>query len=119
MKFNQIVILDYTGLQGFALDKLQALSIKPIRAFNDVPQTDNEKIRRIGEADCLFVSWNTAVSQSVLEHCKNLKYIGMCCSLIDEDSANVDVGYAQKQGIVVKGVRDYGDEGVTEFIVSE
>ncbi|MCG8582843.1 MAG: NAD(P)-binding domain-containing protein [Bacteroidales bacterium] len=117
--FHQIVILDYTGLQGFAIDKLQSLSEKPVRTFNSIPQDDEEIINRIGEADCLFVSWNTPVSAGVIEKCDKLKYIGMCCSLIDEDSANVDVRYARSKGIEVRGVRDYGDEGVAEFIVSE
>ncbi|MBK3516346.1 NAD(P)-dependent oxidoreductase [Carboxylicivirga marina] len=117
--FRQIVILDYTGLQGFAIDKLQAISDSPIKMFNDIPKTDEEIISRIGNADCLFVSWNTPVTKDVISACTNLKYIGMCCSLIDEDSANVDVRFAKTKGIVVKGIRDYGDEGVAEFIVSE
>ncbi len=119
IKFNQIVIIDYTGLQEFALDKLQKLSDKKITSYSDIPKDDTEILRRIEHADCVFVSWNTKINKSVLSKCNNLKYIGMCCSLIDFDSANVDVRYAIERGITVKGVRDYGDEGVGEFIVSE
>ncbi|MCT4586209.1 MAG: dihydrofolate reductase [Carboxylicivirga sp.] len=119
MLFEQIVILDYTGLQGFAIEKLQLLSHNAIKAFNDVPENDEEIIRRISEADCVFVSWNTPVNAHVISRCEHLKYIGMCCSLIDEDSANVDVRFARSRGIEVKGIRDYGDEGVSEFIVAE
>ncbi len=43
----------------------------------------------------------------------------MCCSLYDDESSNVAVKFARGQGIVVKGIRDYGDPGVVEFIVSE
>jgi len=117
--FKQIVIVDYTGLQGFALDQLQALSEQTIRTYNDIPKDDAEIIKRIKDADCVFVSWNTPINATVLSKCHKLKYIGMCCSLIDFDSANVDVHYAIKRGITVKGIRDYGDEGVGEFIVSE
>ncbi|WP_430817729.1 NAD(P)-dependent oxidoreductase [Carboxylicivirga sp. RSCT41] len=117
--FHQIVILDYTGLQGFAIEKLQSYSVMPIKAFNSIPMDDEEIIARIGNADCVFVSWNTPVNAAVIEKCEQLKYIGMCCSLIDESSANVDVRYARLRGIDVRGVRDYGDEGVAEFIVSE
>lgn len=117
--FNQIVILDYTGMQGFAIERLQTLSVNKIKAFNDIPKDDEEILGRIGDADALFVSWNTPVNEAVLKRCVQLKYIGMCCSLIDEDSANVDVRYARSKGIEVRGVRDYGDEGVAEFIVSE
>jgi lactate dehydrogenase-like 2-hydroxyacid dehydrogenase len=117
--FKQVIVLDYTGLQGFAIERLQAISAEPIRAFNSIPKDDKEIIERVADADCLFVSWNTRVNADVIEQCKQLRYIGMCCSLIDENSANVDVRYARSKGIEVKGVRDYGDEGVAEFIVSE
>ncbi|MTI96263.1 MAG: hypothetical protein FH749_12430 [Firmicutes bacterium] len=43
----------------------------------------------------------------------------MCCTLIDAKSANVDIDAAKERGIQVLGVRDYGDEGVIEFIISE
>jgi len=117
--FKKIVIVDYTGLQEFALNQLQAISRDPIMAYNDMPKNDTELILRIKDADAVFVSWNTSINAHVLSQCPNLKYIGMCCSLIDFDSANVDVRYAIQRGITVKGIRDYGDEGVGEFIVSE
>ncbi|MDE5421624.1 dihydrofolate reductase [Ancylomarina sp. DW003] len=119
IKFKQIVIVDYTGLQEFALDKLQAISEQRIITYNDIPKDDAEIINRIQYADCVFVSWNTRINANVLSQCHNLKYIGMCCSLIDLESANVDVSYAMEKGIIVKGVRDYGDEGVGEFIITE
>ena len=119
IKFKQIVIVDYTGLQEFALDKLQTISEQRLIAYNDIPKDDVEIINRIQHADCVFVSWNTRINANVLSHCHDLKYIGMCCSLIDFDSANVDVRYAMEKGITVKGVRDYGDEGVGEFIITE
>ena len=43
----------------------------------------------------------------------------MCCSLYNPESANVDINYANSLGITVKGVRDYGDEGVAEYIIHE
>ena len=49
----------------------------------------------------------------------NVKYIGMCCSLYSPESANVDILYAESRGISVTGIRDYGDEGVVEYVVSE
>ncbi len=119
MSFKQIVIVDYTGLQGFALERLQSLSNNPIKVFNELATTDAEIIERAKDADALFVSWNTPIKAEVIKHCPDLKYIGMCCSLIDEDSANVDVRFARANGIDVRGIRDYGDEGVAEFIISE
>ena len=43
----------------------------------------------------------------------------MCCSLYDENSANVDIAAARKLGIEVRGVKDYGDEGTIEFIFAQ
>jgi len=43
----------------------------------------------------------------------------MCCSLYSKESANVDITAAEKQNITVSGVRDYGDEGVAEYVISE
>jgi lactate dehydrogenase-like 2-hydroxyacid dehydrogenase len=54
-----------------------------------------------------------------MERCPNIKYIGMCCSLYSPESANVDIIYANEHGIKVTGIRDYGDEGVVEYVISE
>lgn len=43
----------------------------------------------------------------------------MCCSLYSPESANVDIHYANSRGITVTGIRDYGDEGVIEYVISE
>ena len=55
----------------------------------------------------------------LLEECTDIKYIGMCCSLYSPESANVDIRYANERGITVTGIRDYGDEGVVEYVISE
>ena len=43
----------------------------------------------------------------------------MCCSLYDEKSANVDIATARERDITVLGVRDYGDQGVVEYVTSQ
>jgi lactate dehydrogenase-like 2-hydroxyacid dehydrogenase len=67
----------------------------------------------------VLVSWNTQIRAGVLRASPRLAYVGMCCSLYDERSANVDIEAARDLGITVRGVRDYGDEGVVEFIFAE
>ena len=52
-----------------------------------------------------------------MERCPNLRYVGMCCSLYSEESANVDIPYARARGIDVRGIRDYGDRGVVEYVL--
>jgi len=101
------------------LEQITLLSKEPVIIYNDYPDTDTEILKRIGDSDCILVSWRTKVNAEVIQASPNLKYIGMCCSLYDEKSANVDIAQARKQGIVVKGVRDYGDDGTLEFIFAE
>lgn len=117
--FSKIVVVDKAGLHPWAIEKLQELSVNPIVQFEEDPSSDEITLERIKDADCVFVSWRTPIRKNVLKECKSIRYIGMCCSLYDSKSANVDVDYANENNIVVKGIRDYGDEGVIEFIISE
>ncbi len=118
-KFNQIVCVDNTRLTRSALEALSEYSHRDIKVFDDYPTNKSEIMDRIADADCLLVSWKTPIDVEIIEAAKSLKYIGMCCSLIDKASANVDVNTAENKGVVVKGVKDYGDEGVVEFIMSQ
>ena len=118
-KFKKITIIDDCGLTNPVLEKLAMLSTAPITIFNDFPNTDDEILERISDSDCVLVSWRTKVNAGVLQASKSLQCIGMCCSLYDEKSANVDIEAARKLGIEVKGVRDYGDEGTVEFIFAQ
>ncbi|WP_424494408.1 D-isomer specific 2-hydroxyacid dehydrogenase family protein [Salinimicrobium sp. GXAS 041] len=119
MKFNRIVCLDKTKLQDWALEELQKLSEKKIEYHLDYPESDEEILNRIGDAEAVLVSWRTQISEEIIKKCPNLKYIGMCCSLYDDASANVPVNFSRERGITVKGIRDYGDPGVIEFVISE
>ena len=117
--FQKIVVIDFCGLTSVVLEQIAQLSKEPIMIFDDFPRNDAEILNRIGDSDCALVSWHTKVNADVIKAAPNLKYIGMCCSLYDESAANVDIVQARKQGIVVKGVRDYGDDGTLEFIFAE
>jgi hypothetical protein len=119
MTFQEITIIDSCGLTPPVLEQIVQLSKEPIIIYNDFPDSDAEILNRIADSDCVLVSWHTKVNAEVIKAAPNLKYIGMCCSLYDESAANVDIAQARKQGIVVKGVRDYGDDGTLEFIFAE
>ena len=86
---------------------------------DSLPIGVQEIASRIGNADAVLLSYTTDLTKDALALCPNIKYIGMCCSLYSPESANVDINYAHSRGITVKGVRDYGDEGVVEYVVSE
>ena len=87
--------------------------------YDDIPNSDIDKIKRIDNADCVLLSYTSSLSKEVLKNCPNLKYIGLCCSLYSKESSNVDINYAENNNIIVKGIRDYGDEGVVEYVIHE
>jgi len=119
MIFQKIILIDSCGLTPPVLEQIALLSKEPIIIYNDFPGSDAEILNRIADSDCVLVSWHTKVNADVIQAAPNLKYIGMCCSLYDEKAANVDIAQARRQHIVVKGVRDYGDDGTLEFIFAE
>lgn len=115
-KFRKLVEAGPIGLQPWAEEKLSEYASEIIR-FDTLPESEEELIARIGDADAVLVRTLPLVPASVLSACKELRYVGMCCSLYSKESANVDIAYAEKHGITVYGIRDYGDKGVTEFVV--
>ena len=116
--FEKIVVVDSTGLNTWGVERLKELE-KEVVFYTGIPETDEEIVNRIGDADCVLVSYNTQIRRNVIEACPNIKYIGMCCTLYSESSANVDIATARERGITVLGIRDYGDEGVVEYVISE
>lgn len=119
MKFKKLVAVDNIGFPNEDQYKRLDDFADEVVIYTDFPKSDDEIIKRIGDADCLLVSWNTKIGANILSACKNLKYVGMCCSLYDEKSANVDIAYAREHEIQVLGIRDYGDQGVVEYLISE
>lgn len=119
MGFDQLVLVDKSRLTPEGITQLQAFSRAPVRCYPDDPATEPEILVRIGDADAVLVGWQTRLSAAVLRSAPRLRYVGLCCSLYDEASANVDIAAARELGIAVRGVRDYGDEGVAEFILAE
>lgn len=116
--FKKLVAIEPVSLIPSAQQKLHDYA-KEVVLFNDVPSDDTEIINRIGDADAVLLSYTSRISRSVLDACPNIRYIGMCCSLYSEESANVDIRTARTRHITVYGIRDYGDQGVVEYIISE
>lgn len=117
-KFKKMVAIEPTKLLPEWDEKLRSLAEETI-FYEDVPTDATTISERIGDADCVLLSFTSFIDQEVLDACPNIRYIGICASLYSPENANVDILYAEKKGIVVTGVRDYGDEGVKEYAVSE
>ncbi len=116
--FNKLVAIEPVHLLDYAEKEIYKYA-KEVILYDDMPKNDDEIIERIADADAVLVSFTTKIPGEVIRKAPNIKYIGMCCSLYSEQSANVDIVTARKMNIIVKGVRDYGDEGVLEFVISE
>lgn len=116
--FKKLVAIEPVSLIPSAEEELNSFA-EEVVMYEDVPADEAEIVRRIADADAVLLSYTFALTASILEQCPAVKYIGMCCSLYSPESANVDIRYAQAHGITVTGIRDYGDEGVVEYVVSE
>ncbi|MDL2305106.1 dihydrofolate reductase [Bacteroides sp. OttesenSCG-928-D19] len=116
--FHKLVAIEPVSLIPSAEETLYTFA-REVVIHSDIPVDDNEIAARIGNADAVLLSYTSRINREVLERCPNIKYIGMCCSLYSPESANVDIRYANERGITVTGIRDYGDEGVVEYVVSE
>lgn len=116
MQIDKLVYVDKTGIVETKMAEINAYC-KTAIAYETDPQSEAETIKRCEGAQVVLVSWRTPISEAVIKALPDLKYIGMCCSLYDEQSANVAINAARERGIQVLGVRDYGDEGLAEFII--
>lgn len=116
--FHKLVAIEPVSLVPSAEEALHSFANEVIM-YSDIPEGDDEVAARIGDADAVLLSYTSRINRYALEKCPNVKYIGMCCSLYSPESANVDIRYANQQGITVTGIRDYGDEGVVEYVISE
>lgn len=116
--FRKLVAIEPVSLNESAENRLYYFADEVIM-YDDIPANDDEVAVRIGDADAVLLSYTSRINRDALEKCPNVKYIGMCCSLYSPESANVDILYANERGITVTGIRDYGDEGVVEYVVSE
>ena len=112
--FKKLVAIEPVNLIPSAEEALHRYA-REVVLFGDVPKDDAEIIRRIGDADAVLLSYTSRIGQAVIDACPAIRYIGMCCSLYSEASANVDIAYARQKNIRVLGIRDYGDRGVVEY----
>lgn len=116
--FQKLTAIEPVSLVPAAEQELHTLA-ETVVLYPDIPADDDEIVRRIGDSDAALLSYTSRINRSVIERCPNLRYIGMCCSLYSEESANVDIACARERGIQVLGIRDYGDRGVVEYVLHE
>lgn len=118
MMFQKLVAIEPVRMVASGMEELKKYA-KEVIAYDDIPADDEQIVQRIGDADAVLVCYTSRITGETLAQCPNVKYVGMCCSLYSEESANVDIAYARAHGIDVRGIRDYGDRGVVEFALCE
>lgn len=116
--FQKLVAIEPVSLVEDAQKELYTFA-KEVVLYQDIPEDEEEIIRRIGDADGVLLSYTSKITRKIFENCPGIRYVGMCCSLYSEESANVDIAWAKQHGITVLGIRDYGDRGVVEFALCE
>jgi len=91
------------------------LSWAPIQQYGELtvydrtPEDPEEIIRRIDDADILVAN-KVQITDNVMEHCKNLKYIAVQATGYNV----VDVDAAKRRGIPVSNVPAYGTVAVAQ-----
>lgn len=116
--FRKLVAIEPLDMIPAAEEALSSFA-REVKLYRDIPSDPDEIIRRIGNADAVLLSYTSTLTREIIARCPDVEYIGMACSLYSPESANVDITYAASRGITVTGIRDYGDEGVVEYAISE
>ena len=114
--FEKLVAIEPVSLIPEAERELSQYARRVV-LYPDIPGSDEEIAVRIADADAVLLSYTSRLTAEAMSHCPNLRYVGMCCSLYSEESANVDIPYARSRGVDVRGIRDYGDRGVVEYVL--
>lgn len=94
--FRKLTAIEPVSLEDWAEEKLHTYA-EEVVLYRDIPENDEEIIRRIGDSDAVLVSYTTRIGRNVIEACPQIRYIGMCCSLYSEESANVDIACARER----------------------
>lgn len=116
--FQKLVVIEPLHLLEETEQAFDRYARQVVR-YQNIPGSDDEIVRRLEGADAVLINVTTSIGASVIARCPSLRYIGMCCSLYEDESCSVDLKAARAGNILVTGVSDYGDEGVPEFVTAE
>lgn len=116
--FKKIVIVEPVFMAKDREDELKKYCNELVVYDTNVAD-EKETIERIGDADCILVSYSTIISKEIIESCSNLKHISLCCSFYGKQFAKVDIDVAEKKGITYSYLAEYGDNGTVEYVVAE
>jgi phosphoglycerate dehydrogenase-like enzyme len=111
----KIVIAEPIGINQLLFSDLQdQLSKKghQIIAFETAPDSDDDLLKRIQEADIVVVS-NLPISRKIIEQCAKLKLISVAFTGID----HIDTACCKKLGIQICNAAGYSTVAVSELTI--
>lgn len=116
--FDKIVIVEPVLLTDEGVEELKKYC-KELIYYDTDTMNDEDTINRIGNADCILISYKTVINSNIINNCQNLKHIAMCCSFYGKQYSKVDIDTAIKKDISFSYLKGHGDNGVIEFTVSQ
>ncbi len=116
--FKKIVIVEPVLITEEGKEKLKEFC-EELVIFDTDTTGESETLKRIGDAECVLVSYKTQISATVIESCKRLKHIALCCSYYGKAFAKVNIDALEKNNITFSYLHGHGDNGVVEFTVFE
>lgn len=105
----KIVVTDPIFLEQDHIDRLEKLGT--VQIYKDLPRSDEELIIRLTDSEIAIVGWINLTSK-MIDELTRLKMISVWATGYDF----VDVGAANKHGIIVSNVPGYGSEAVAEHV---
>lgn len=111
MKYK-IAILDNVNLLPDVEKQLQLLANEPLIFPKEIHTTEQELIERTGNAKAVLINPWSKITESYLNACPTVKYIGLCGT----STANIDLKAVKKRGIVLTNVVGHGDEPAAEYM---
>ena len=75
--FDKIVIVEPVLLTDEGVEELKKYC-KELIYYDTDTMNDEDTINRIGNADCILVSYKTVINSNIINNCQNLKHIAMC-----------------------------------------
>ncbi len=114
--FNKIVVVEPVLLNETGYKKLKDYC-KELVVFDNPTISEEDTIKRIADADCILVSYKTAITKTIIDSSKKLKFVCMCCSYYGAEFAKVDTNYLTSKNIPFSYLKGHGDNGVVEFTI--
>jgi D-3-phosphoglycerate dehydrogenase len=104
----KIVVVDHVYLEEKHVKRLRSLG--DLTVFEDPPDSSDELIERVREADVVIVGWSN-LNRSVIESAERLRMISIWATTCHY----ADLEAARERGIVVTHVPGYATEAVAEY----